>query len=96
MVAVSEKQLGEALQLVAKQMHVVEEHLAQIAAGLLAVKGTLARHMDPSAPAQALKQIQDLEAVIAKRDPNAAERKKVSEVFEMLKLLEKHGGPSEA
>ena len=94
--AVDEKQFAEALQLVAEQMHSLETALAKLQAGLLAAKAMLALQMDPAHPRQALKRIQDLEDAIVKRDPSAATRQRVSEVFEMLKILDKHGGPKQA
>jgi hypothetical protein len=93
---ISDKQLGDALQIVAEQIHALEVSLVKLQAGLHAVKGTLAIQMNPSAPKQALEQIQDLEDAIVKRDPNAEARKQFSEVIEMLKILDKHGGPKEA
>jgi hypothetical protein len=94
--SVNEEQFGEALQLVAEQVHALEEALIKLQAGLHAVKGMLALQMNPSAPKQALERIQNLEDAIVKRDPSAAARKQFSEVLEMLKLLDKHGGPKQA
>ena len=93
---VTKKELGDALQLAAEQMHALEVAVAKLQAGLHAVKAMLAIQMNPSAPRQALEQIQNLEEAIAKRDPSAAAREKVSEVLEMVKIFDKHGGPKQA
>jgi len=93
---VSDKQLGAALQLIAEQMNALESSLVKLEAGLHAVKGTLAVQMNPSAPKQALEQIQSLEDAILKRDPNAEARKKVSEVIDLLKMIDEHGNPKQA
>jgi hypothetical protein len=86
-------EIGGALQNVAGQMNALEDAVAKLQAGLLAVKAMLAVQMNPSAPKQALTRIQSIEDTIMKRDPNAAARKEFSEVIEMLNILEKHGGP---
>ena len=52
--------------------------------------------MNPSAPKQALAAIQSVEDAVMKRHPNAEARKELSEVIEMLDILEKHGGPKQA
>lgn len=96
MAEISQKEMGEALQSIAEHLHFLGDRLAKLEAGLHAVKGMLALQMNPSAPKHALKRIQDLEASILKRDPNAAARKQVAEVLEMLKIFDKHGGPKQA
>jgi hypothetical protein len=92
----TEKELGDALQAVVEQSHALEGAVAKLQAGLFAVKAALALQINPSAPEQALKRIQDMEQSFAERDPSAAARKQVSEVLEMLKIFEKHGGPKQA
>ncbi len=96
MANVTEKQLGDALQLVAEQMHAIDKSVAKLAAGLFALKAIVALHMSPSAPSQALKMIQDFENEIAKLDPSRSERERVEEVLEMLKMIDKYGGPKQA
>jgi|HubBroStandDraft_4_1064222.scaffolds.fasta_scaffold86397_1 hypothetical protein len=94
--AVNEKQLGDALQEIAEQFHAIDKSLAKIAVGLFALKAIVALQVNPSAPSQALKMIQDFENEIAKLDPSRSERERVAEVLEILKLIDKHGGPKQA
>jgi hypothetical protein len=93
---VTKQELGDAIQLIAEQMNALEASVAKLQGGLLAVEAMLALQMNPSAPKQALERIRKLEKEFAKRDPNAAARKQFSEVLEMVKVLEKHGGAKEA
>jgi hypothetical protein len=92
----SDKELGDALQGIAEQFQAIDKTLAKIAFGLFALKGILALQMDPSAPAKALARIQELESELAKLDPRRSEREKIDEVLEMVRLIEKHGGPKQA
>jgi hypothetical protein len=91
-----EKETGDSLQNIAERLNALEDSVAKLQAGLLAVKAMLALHMNSSAPKQVLTQLRSLEDTIMKRDPNAAARKEFSEVIEMLNILEKHGGPKQA
>jgi hypothetical protein len=70
--------------------------IAKLVAGLGAVKAVLAIQMNPSEPKQALERIQHIEESLAKLDPNAAARQQFSDVLEMIRTLEKHGGPKQA
>lgn len=90
------KEVSDALRTVAEQLNAVSESLAQLGAGLSAVKAALAREMNSADPALALKQIQTLEENFLQLDPNAAARKKFAEAIELLKVIEKHGGPKQA
>jgi hypothetical protein len=92
----SDKQLGDALQLVAEQFHAVDKSLAKIAASLLALKGFVAIQANPSAPAKALAQIQELENELAKLDPTRSGRERIEQVLEMLRMIDKHGDPKRA
>ena len=94
--SVTEKELGEALQAVAEHLHATDILLAKIGAGLTAVKAVLALQMDPVHPKEALAKIETIESDLAKLDPNASTRQKLGEVIEMIKLVDKHGGPKEA
>ena len=84
------------MQLVAGQFHEVDKSLARIGAAVFALKAILALQINPSAPSQALKMIQDLENEIAKIDPNRSARERTDEVLEMLRLMDKHGAPKQA
>jgi hypothetical protein len=96
MAEVTKKELGDALQLIAEQFHEVDKSVAKIAAAVAALKAVLAIQMNPSAPKQALERIQNLEDTFAKLDPNIAARVKFDEILEIVKLVEKQGGPKEA
>jgi hypothetical protein len=90
------EELGKALQTIAEQSNEIHESISRLGAGLTAVKATLAIAMDPANPKQASDQIQKLEETFSKLDPNAAARKRLSEAIEMLKMIDKHGGPKQA
>jgi hypothetical protein len=94
--SVSEKELGNALQLVAEQFHAVDKSLAKLGTGLFALKAIVALQVNPSAPSQALKMIQEFEDEIAKLDPSRPERDRIDQVLEMLKMIDKHGPPKQA
>jgi hypothetical protein len=96
MADLTRKELGDALQTIAEQFQAVDKSLAKIAVGFMALKGFVARQANPSAPKEALAQIQELEAELEKRDPTRAVREKTDEVIEVLKMIEKHGGPQQA
>ncbi len=96
MAEITKKEFGDALQLIAEQSHATDKSLAKIAVGLFAVKAILALQINPSAPAQALKMIQEFENEIAKLDPSRPERERTEQVLEMVRLIEKHGGPKQA
>jgi hypothetical protein len=93
---IHDKELGDVLQTIAEQMNATSESLAQLGAGLAAVKAALSIQLNPSNPKQGLEHIQALEENFLKLDPNAAARKKFAEVIEMLKMIDKHGGPKQA
>lgn len=93
---ISDKNLGNAFRGLAEQINAIHESVSKLAAGLAAVKTVLAVHMSPADPLQASKHIETLEENFLKLDPNAAARKKFSEVIEMLKMIDKHGGPKQA
>jgi len=96
MADITRKELGDALQSVAEQFHTTDKSLAKIAAALYAVKVILAYQMNPSSPVQGLKQIEELEIEIAKLDPTRSAREKTEQIFEMLRIIDKHGGPKQA
>jgi hypothetical protein len=93
---VTDKQLADALQLVAEHMLAVDNALAKLGAGLTAVKATLAIQMNPVDPKQALAQIDKIEGSLAALDKTAPARQQVADVIEMVKAVEKHGGPKQA
>jgi hypothetical protein len=93
---VSQKEIADALQSVAEQLNAIDGSLARLGAGLAAVKMVVAIQLNPSDPKQALERIQKLEENFLKLDPSAAARKKFSEVIEIVKMIEKHGGPKQA
>ena len=92
----TKKEVSDALLLISERLNGISESLAQLGAALNAVKAVLAGHMNPPNPKQALEHIQTLEENFAKLDPNAAGRKQMSEAIEMVKMIEKHGGPKQA
>lgn len=94
--AVNEKQIADSLQKIAEQFHAIDETLAKLGVGLLALKFVVAARLTPGAPIDGLKLIENLEQELAKLDPHAAARQRFSDVIEMLKILEKHGGPKQA
>jgi hypothetical protein len=94
--SVSEKELGGALQLVAEHLLAVDNTLAQLGAGVRAVKAILAIQMNPADPKQALASIEKIESSLAAFDPTAPARQQAADVIEAVKLFEKHGGPKQA
>ena len=94
--AVSKEELGKALQIVAEQMHQIDERIAKLEAGLLAVKAMLSLQVNPSQPIIGLGRIEDFQQRIAAADPSAPVRKTISDVIEMLKAIEKCGGAKDA
>lgn len=94
--AISDKELGDAFQAIAEQLNAIQDSLSKLGAGLVAVKATLAVQMNPSSPLEASQHIDKLEAAFLTLDPNAPARKRVAEVIEMLKMIDKHGGPKQA
>jgi hypothetical protein len=94
--SVSEKQLGDALQLVAEHLLAIDNALAKLGVGLTAVKAVLAVQMNPNDPKQALAQIDKIEGSLGALDKTAPARQQAADVIEMVKLLEKHGGPKQA
>ena len=66
MADLTRKELGDALQTIAEQFQAVDKSLAKIAVGFMALKGFVARQANPSAPKEALAQIQELEAELEK------------------------------
>ena len=89
--AINEKKIGEALQLVAEGLLAFETSLAQLSTKLHALKLTVAQHLDPASPTRALQQIQALEDSLAAREPGAEARRKIAEAIEIVKAIEKHG-----
>jgi hypothetical protein len=96
MAAVSEKQLGDALLAIGQALHSQDERLAELEAAVLVLKGFLATVLNPSNPAAALAQIEAKTREASERNAGAEERRKVSEALDLLKMIEKHGGPGEA
>lgn len=96
MANVSEKQLADALQNIAEQLHAIDQSLLKLGVGLLALKFVVAARLMPGAPVDGLKLIENLEQELAKLDPHAEARKRFSDVIEMLKVIDKHGGPKQA
>jgi hypothetical protein len=94
--SLTDKQLSDALQGIAEQFHAVDKSLAKIAVGLLALKGFVALQTNPSAPAKALEQIHAFETSLAQLDPNREGRERTEQVLDLLKMIEKHGGPKQA
>lgn len=94
--SVTEKQLGDALQVMAEHSLAVDTALAKLGAGLSAVKAALAIQMEPKNPKQGLAKIEEIESRIAELDNTAPQRQKAADVIEMIKLMEKHGGPKQA
>jgi hypothetical protein len=76
---VTKEELGKAFQLVAEQMHLIDESLAKIAVELTALKGLLAIQLNPESPEKGLARIEALRAEIEKRDPSAGSRKQLAE-----------------
>jgi hypothetical protein len=92
----TKKELGDALTVIAEQMHLIDSTIARQAVEITALKGLLAIELNPKNPKQGLTQIEEFRVNIEKLDKSAEQRKKVSEVFELLKLIEKHGPPRES
>jgi hypothetical protein len=84
------------LQDIAEQFHDIDKSLGKIAVGLFALKAIVALQMNPSAPSQALKMIQEFEDEIAKLDQTRPMRERTDEVFGILRLIQKHGGAKRA
>lgn len=87
----TDKELGDALQKIAEQFSAIDNSLANLAVGLLAVKATLALQMDPKMPTRALQQIDKIQSELARLDPNAPARQKFADAIEVIKLVEKYG-----
>jgi hypothetical protein len=91
-----DKDLADALQVIAEQQLAVDNALAKLGVGLNAVKTILAIQIDPANPKRDLERIQQIESELAKYDKTAPARQQVADVIEMVKLWEKHGGPKQA
>jgi hypothetical protein len=93
---ISDKEFGDALQKIAEQFHALDQNLAKLAVRILALKFVVAARLTPGAPIDGLKMIENLEQELSKLDPHAEARQRFSDVIEMLKVVEKHGGPKQA
>ena len=93
---ISDKQLGDAFQAIAEHLNATDDSLSKLGAELTAVRMTLAVLMNPADPLQASKHIQTLQESFLQLDPNAAQRKKIAQAIEILKMIDKHGKPKEA
>ena len=60
------------------------------------MKAALAVQLNPNDSSKAAEHIQKSEGEFLSLDPNAAARQKISEVIEMVKMIDKHGGPKQA
>ncbi len=96
LVAISEKEISEALLHIAEQFNIIDQRLAKLTVSVIALKGTVAKQMSPDDPEALLARIESLEKLLTERDPTAAARQEFSDVIEAVKLLEKHGGPKQA
>lgn len=93
---ISEKQFSDALLAIGEALHQQDERLAQLEADVLVAKGFLAAVMNPAQPADALRQIEAKSKEAMAKSPGAEHRARISELLDLQKLSEKHGGPSEA
>jgi hypothetical protein len=96
MADITKAEFSDALQKIAEQFHAVDQNVAKLAVRILALKVVVAARISPGAPIDGLKLIENLEEELAKLDPHAEARQRFSDVIEMLKVIEKHGGPKQA
>jgi hypothetical protein len=95
-VTISQKQLDVALQKIAEEFHAIDETLAKLQVAVRALKVVVAARLTPGFPKEGLKLIEEVEQEFAKLDPHAEARQRFSDVIEMQKIFEKHGGPKQA
>ena len=76
----------------AEQFVKLEKQVAELRSSVRALQLIEARRLCQDDPLEGLKQLQALEQVILKSDPNEKERHQLSEVIELLKLWKKTGG----
>jgi hypothetical protein len=88
--------LMESLRHIAERLNETSEILSQHGAALAALESFLAVDKSPENALQVSQHIQTLKDAYLKIDPNASKRKRRAELLEMLKLIEKHGGPKQA
>lgn len=92
----SEKQISQAVFAIGEALQLQDERLAQLEADVRVVKGFLAAVMNRSNPAEALAGIEAKSKEAMEKAPGAADRAKISELLDLLKLIEKHGPPRES
>jgi hypothetical protein len=92
----TEKKISDAILAIGEALHAHDIALAELRAGLLAVKTSLALYLNPSNPAAVLGQVEALETRFLKADSGFGAREAISQGIDLLKMSEKHGGSKEA
>jgi len=93
--SVTKRELIEVVNVFGEQIRLLDESIAKIGAGLSALKAILAMLMNPSAPMQVLRQIEELENEFEKLDPSVPARQRVAEIIETAKTWQKHSPSDE-
>lgn len=91
-----DKEFSDAILAFGEDINKIRDSLSHLAAAIGALQTALAFQMNPSDPLEALKQIQEFEAELQKLDPGAEKRRQWADALDVIRMIEKHGGPKHA